>query len=143
MKKIYPILTFIFAIYIFNNCEKGKSNSLPIQIITDKLNYSTTENIKIELINNSDSIAYYFNCSSYKGIAPSFYKLENNSWTGYWAPLCNGYSSYCCSKLQPGDSYHDTLNIALEKGTFRIEYQFVIGPSHEYESFFSSSIKVE
>jgi major membrane immunogen (membrane-anchored lipoprotein) len=143
MKKIYPVLIIISAILVLISCEKVKTSSIPIQIITDKVTYSTFENIKVELINNSDSVARYFVCSSYKGIPPNIYKLENNSWNAYWGPICNGFSSYCCAELLGGASSKDTLHIELERGIYRIEYQFIVRPSHDYKSFFSNSIKVE
>jgi hypothetical protein len=105
--------------------------------------YSPDENIKVELTNNSDSIASYFVCSSFRGIPPSIYKLENSSWSAYWIPQCNGYSSFCCATLQPGESYKDTLDLDLVKGTYRIEYQFIVRPSHDHKSYYSSSIMIK
>jgi hypothetical protein len=143
MNKIFPILIFFSIAFLFIKCEKGQTDSYPIQINTDKETYSANEKIHIELTNNSDSIASYFVCSSFKGIPPNIYKLENNSWSGYWGPICNGFSSYCCAILQPGESYKDTLDLDLVKGTYRIEYQFIVRPSHDYKSFYSSSIKIK
>jgi len=142
MKKKFTILIFISVAFVSNSCEKGKIDSFPIQINTNKNTYSIDENIQVELINNSDSTAYYFVCSSYKGIPPNIYKLVNNSWSGYWSPICFG-SSYCCAILQAGESYKDTLDIDFEKGTYRIEYLFIVRPSHDYKSYFSNSIKIK
>jgi hypothetical protein len=139
MKKIYSVLIFVLAAFLLINCENEKIGSVPIQISTDKLNYSINENIVVELINNSDSAAKYNLCN--EGIPPNIYRFEKNSWKLYWSPICIGYS-YCCSQFMAGSSYKDTLNIS-EKGTYRIEYQFIIRPSQVFRSYFSSSIKVE
>ena len=143
MKSFLLKLLTPFIILTFMCCEKNKTDSAPIQIITDKETYSSNESIKLEIINSSDSIASYFVCSSYKGIPPNIYKLENDSWIGYWGPICNGYSSYCCAELQNGASYKDTLAIEFEKGTYRIEYQFIVRPGHEYKSYFSQKIEIK
>jgi len=143
MKNIFLTLIVLSLIMASSSCEKIKKDATPIKIITDKETYSVNESIKLEITNSTDSIARYFVCSSYKGIPPNIYKLENNSWTGFWGPICNGYSSYCCAELQKGASYKDTLAIEFEKGTYRIEYQFIVRPSHEYKSYFSNPIKFE
>lgn len=141
MKNCLIILALSCCLYF--NCEREKADITPIQIITDKESYSVNESIKLEIINSSDSVARYFVCSSYSGIPPNIYRLENNSWTGYWGPICNGYSSYCCNELQKGATYKDTISVEFEKGSYRIEYQFIVRPSHEYKSYFSKSIKIE
>ena len=143
MKKIIPILQLISVLIAFSGCEKGKTDTSPILIMTNKGIYSVGEKIQVQLINQSDSIANYFVCSSFNGIPPNIYKLENNSWTGYWGPICNGYSSYCCATLDPRSTYKDTLDLALTKGTYRIEYQFIVRPSHDYVSFFSNNMTVQ
>jgi hypothetical protein len=143
MKNIFLTLIVMPLILASISCEKTKKDATPIQIITDKETYSVNESIKLEIINSTDSIASYFVCSSYKGIPPNIYKFENNSWTGFWGPICNGFSSYCCAELQKGESYKDTLVVEFEKGTYRIEYQFIVRPSHEYKSYFSNSIRFE
>jgi hypothetical protein len=143
MKNIFFTLIVLSLIFAFDSCEKIRKNPTPIQIITDKETYSISESIKLEIVNSNDSIARYFVCSSFKGIPPNIYKLENNSWVGYWGPICDGYSSYCCNELQKGASYKDTLEIEFEIGTYRIEYQFIVRPSHEYKSYFSNAIKFE
>ena len=143
MKNIFLRLIVLTIILASASCEKIKKDSTPIQIITDKETYSVNESIKLEIINSSDSIARYFVCSSYKGIPPNIYRFENNSWTGFWGPICNGFSSFCCYELQKGASYKDTLAIEFERGTYRIEYQFIVRPSHEYKSYFSNPIKFE
>jgi hypothetical protein len=142
MKKIIPILLLISVFIAFCGCEKGKTETGSIQIMTDKETYAVGDKIQVELVNQSDSIARYFVCSSYSGIPPNIYKLENNSWTGYWGPICNGFSSYCCAALDSKATYKDTLNLALVKGIYRIEYQFIVRPSHVYVSFFSNNMTV-
>jgi len=141
MKSLNLKLIIPFIILTFNNSEKNKTGPTPIQIVTDKETYSLNESIKLEIINSSDSIARYFVCSSYKGIPPNIFKLENNSWTVFWSPICNGFSSYCCLEMQKNESYKDTLTFEFEKGTYRIEYQFIVRPSHEYKSYFSNVIE--
>ena len=143
MTKVYLIFIFISAVLICTSCQKEKSATTPIQIITDKAEYSTEEIIKVELTNISDSSAMYYKCSSYDGIPVNIYKLEGNSWGVYWAPICDGYSSFCCLKFPAGESYNDTLNVLFNKGTYRLEYQFIVRPGNEYESFFSNSFTVE
>jgi len=143
MNRISPMLISISFLFAFQACEKEKKAFVPIQIITDKGKYSTNEKIKVELTNLSDSSADYDVCSSYSGIPPNIYKLKGQSWMGYWTPICNGYSSFCCDKLPAGISYKDTLNISFDKGTYRLEYQFIVASGHEYQSFFSRTFTVE
>ena len=143
MKKPWLCLLFLASIFVFNSCEKEENKPNNLQILTDKGSYSVGEEIIIELINNSGSLAQYFVCSSYNGIPPNVYKLENNEWTGYWSPICNGYSSYCCSSIQKGNTYKDTIAISFDKGTYRIEYQLIVQPSQVYKSFFSNTIEVK
>ena len=143
MTKVYLIFIFISAVLICTSCQKEKSATTPIQIITDKAEYSTEEIIKVELTNISDSSAMYYKCSSYDGIPVNIYKLEGNSWGLYWAPICDGFSSFCCLQFLAGEIYNDTLDVELNKGTYRLEYQFIVRPGNEYESFFSNSFTVE
>jgi hypothetical protein len=141
--KSYIVGFILLLSLIFPYCEQVKVNPNPIQISTDKVTYSSNEKIIIDIINRSDSIARYFVCSSYKGIPPNIYKFENNVWNAYWGPICDGFASFCCKELQSGASYKDTLIIELEEGSYKIEYQFIIRPSHQYESFFSDPIKIK
>jgi hypothetical protein len=143
MKTIFLLFIVLPLMMVSSSCERTNRDVTPIKIITDKEIYSVNESIKLEIINSKDSIARYFVCSSYKGIPPNIYKLENSSWTFFWGPICNGYSSYCCNELQKGASYKDTLEIEFEIGTYRIEYQFIVRPNHEYKSYFSNPIKFE
>jgi hypothetical protein len=143
MKKICPFIVVIIVVLLLTSCEKEKDSTNAIQIRTDNVIYSPNQKIIIEIINCSDSIALYFVCSSYQGIPPIIYKFENNTWNGYWGPICNGFSSFCCRELQSGASYKDTLILELEEGSYKIEYQFIVRPSHQYESFFSDPIKVK
>ncbi len=114
----------------------------PIKIATNKIWYSKIERIPIEIVNASDSLAMYYKCSSYEGISPNVYKLTNGEWTPYWVPLCDGFLSFCCPRLFAGESYKDTLDIDFTTGTYRLEYQFIVRPSHEYKSFFSNSFEI-
>ena len=141
MRTIFLTFIVLSLVMILNSCERTDRDVTPIKIITDKEIYSVNENIKLEIINCSDSIARYFICSSYNGIPPNIFKLENQAWTVYWSPICNGYSSYCCNELQIDESYKDTLEVEFERGTYRIEYQFIVRPSHEYKSYFSNPIE--
>jgi hypothetical protein len=131
------------AMIFFTACEKENRSTTPIQIITDKTDYSTGEMIKVEVTNISDSLAMFYKCSSYDGIPVNIYKLEGNSWGVYWAPICDGFSSFCCLQFLAGESYNDTLDLVFNNGTYRMEYQFIVRPGNEYESFFSNSFSVE
>ncbi len=143
MTKVYLVFFFISAVLICTSCEKEKGATVPIQIITDKTDYSTGEMVKVEVTNISDSLAMFYKCSSYEGIPPNIYKLEGNSWNIYWAPICDGFSSFCCLQFIAGESYNDTLDLVFNNGTYRLEYQFIVRPGNEYESFFSNSFSVE
>lgn len=143
MTKVYLVFVYISAVLICTSCEKEKSATVPIQIITDKTDYSTGEMIKVEVTNIYDSLAMFYKCSSYEGIPTNIYKLEGNSWSIYWAPICDGFSSFCCLQFLAGESYNDTLDLVFNNGTYRLEYQFIVRPGNEYESFFSNSFSVE
>ena len=143
MNKFYSVLILIPALLVFFGCEKSRIDNSPIEIKTNKKIYSRFDNIQIEIKNHGDSIAYYYVCSPYVGIPPNLYIFKENSWTGYWSPICYGSNSYCCGELQKGDIFKDTLNIELEIGLYRLEYLFIIRPSHEYESFYSETFRVE
>jgi hypothetical protein len=101
------------------------------------------ETIKVEVINVSDSLAMYYKCSSVEGIPANIYKFEEKSWNIYWSPICDGYHSFCCPELIAGESYKDTMELIFDKGTYRLEYQFIVRPSHEFVSYYSNLFKVE
>ena len=135
---------------ILSSCER-KDNQIdtkfpgdvfPIKIETNKTSYSKIEGIPIEIVNTSDSLAMYYKCSSYEGIPPLVYKMTNGEWSAFWGPLCDGFRSYCCPSFLAGESYKDTLHIDFSSGTYRLEYQFIVRPSHEYKSFFSNSFNI-
>ncbi len=143
MRKLSLFISIVFFSLLITNCEKSTKQNGPIKILTDKATYSLGETIKVEVINNSDSIANYYVCSSFKGIPPNILKFDNGSWKAFWSPICNGFTSFCCLGLMTGDTYKDTLDYALVKGTYRLEYQFIVRPSHEYKSYFSNAIEVK
>lgn len=143
MKRNCIVLIIVIIIVFFTACEKDENTSSPIQIVTSKRHYISHENIIIEVSNVSDSVARYYICSSYEGISPLIDRLEEDSWTSYWSPICDGYISHCCGELQAGDLYRDTLKIDFDPGYYRVEYQFIVRPSHEYESYYSNKFQVE
>lgn len=148
MKHCFTI-TIPFIIILLIACENsidninsdGFSDTLLIQ--TSKIRNGQKEYIMIELTNYYDSTAYYYKCSSYSGIPPVIYKSENNEWVGYWTPICNGFSSYCCLGLAKGEKYTDLMDIEFEKGTYKIEYQFIIGHGTGYQVFTSNVFYIE
>lgn len=143
MKKHNSILIMFTLIFSFYFCGNSDDSSSPIQIITDKNRYSTDENVVIKVSNLSDSTARFFICSSYKGIPPAVYKLKKDNWTSYWAPICDGFRSYCCGELSSGDTYKDTLELDFEPGYYRIAYMFIIEPDHDYVTYFSNEFHME
>lgn len=143
MKNEYFVFMILLGIFMIISCEKEKSTVLPIQIETDRSSYPTTENVKVIVTNTSDSIVRYYHCSSYEGIPPNIYKLENNSWIVFWAPVCNGYESFCCPELLADESFGDTLELQFIPGTYKLEYQFIVKPGHDYQSFYSDPFTVE
>jgi hypothetical protein len=138
----FLILTLFYTIISCEDKEKDKKE-VPIKIETDKLTYSTSESILILVENASDSLAFYYKCSSYEGIPFSIFKLENNKWNCYWSSICDGYRSYCCPSLMAGTINRDTLIMELETGIYRLEYSFIVRPSHDYSSFNSNTFKIE
>jgi hypothetical protein len=136
------ILTLLFTIFSCEDREKD-NKEMAIRIETNKLTYSTSESILISVENASDSLAFYYKCSSYDGIPYSILKLEDNNWNFYWSSICDGYRSYCCPSLMSGTINRDTLNMALETGTYKLEYSFIVRPSHDYSSYKSNTFKIE
>lgn len=138
------------ACLVLSYCEKQDNqietkfsgDVFPIKIETNKTWYTKIEPIPIEIVNTSDSLAMYYTCSSYEGIPPNVYKLTNGEWTAYWVPMCDGFMSFCCPSFFAGESYKDTLDIDFNTGTYRLEYQFIVRPGHEYKSFFSNSFDI-
>ena len=138
---VFTIITFLLILLI--GCEKHVELNVPINIKTTKSSYAHNENVVIEVTNLSDSIAGYYICSSYKGIPPLIENLKNNSWTAYWSPLCDGFISHCCGELQPNALYRDTLKIDFNRGYYRVEYQLIVKPSHEYVSYYSNKFQIK
>jgi hypothetical protein len=129
------------AILFLTTCEKD--NVPRVNVIGIKNHYSADNGIFIELSNTSDSMAYYYICSGYDGIPPVIEKLNGNNWTGYFSPLCDGYLSHCCAELPGKSSCKDTIQIEFENGTYRIGYEFIVRPGHDYESFYSKPFRIE
>lgn len=142
MKKIKFILVIIILIG-FISCDKEKNDNQNLQISTDKLSYSSDESVYVNIANNYETELSYYVCSSYEGISPLIMKFKDNNWTGYWSPICNGYASYCCGILESQTEYKDTLNITFEKGTYKIEYSFIVEHGEDYQSFYSNEFKIE
>ena len=124
-------------------CNEDEKMIQPIQVCTNKGQYSADEKIIVEVINLSDSAALYFKCSSYQGIPPSVFELKNNNMTAYSIPVCDGYISHCCGLLPAGITYRDTLEIDFLPGHYIIEYSLIVHPGHEYESYFSNVFQIE
>ncbi|MCG6189416.1 MULTISPECIES: hypothetical protein [Maribellus] len=139
-----PRYYLLLSLFIFSfSCNKEDDFYKDVVIETDKEKYSTKENVLIKVSNNyADEISYY-KCSSYDGIPPSVLKYSNNEWTGFWGPICNGYSSWCCNGLDAKEIYLDTLNLNFEKGIYRIEYSFIIKHGEGYHSFYSNEFQIE
>ena len=132
----------IFVILLMG-CNKEKNDNQNLQISTDKLTYASKETVKVNITNNYETELSYYVCSSYEGIPPAILKYENNNWTGFWSPICNGYTSFCCEEFESQSNYNDTLNIAFEKGTYKIAYNFIVEHGEGYQSFYSNEFKVE
>jgi hypothetical protein len=140
----FRLIVFTLLITIISCGEKEKiGNDMPINIETNKSSYSNKEIVTFLFENTTDSIAYYYKCSSYDGIPYSIFKLENKSWNFYWGPMCDGYRSYCCPTLLPGTIGRDTLNMELEAGIYKLEYSFIVRPSHDYVQYYSNTFKIE
>ena len=143
MKRYVTRFTPIFLLTLLLACEENDGVKNPIEIKTNKRLYESSEDIVIEISNLSDSVARYYICSSYDGIPPKVEKLNQNSWTAYWVALCDAYISHCCGELQSGKSYKDTLEMDFSQGTYRLEYEFIIYPSHNYEYYYSPEFQVK
>ena len=141
MKKS-TLLIGIIVILIFG-CDKEKNENQNILISTDKLTYTSNDTVKVNITNNFETVLNYYICSYYNGIPPSILKYENDNWTSFWEPVCNGFASYCCGEVEPQTNYNDTLNITFEKGTYRIEYSFIVEHGEGYQSFYSNEFKIE
>ena len=143
MKRFSIILVITFLLISLIGCEKHEVFNTPIKIKTTKTSYAFNEDVVIEVTNLSDSIANYYICSSYQGIPPLIQKLKNKSWTAYWTPICDGFISHCCGELQPNESYRDTLKIDFNQGYYRVEYQLIVRPSHEYIPYYSNKFQIK
>lgn len=136
------LLTGTFLILLFG-CEKEKNDNQNLKISTDKTIYSLREKVIINITNNFENALSYYICSSYNGIPPSILKYENDNWAGYWEPICDGFISHCCGEFEQQSNYMDTLNIAFEKGTYKIEYSFIVESGEGYQSFHSNEFEIE
>ena len=151
MNNVKNIATLLLSIFILMSCENEiprtepefPGDVYPVKIETSQLSYDQNKKVAIEIINTCDSIAMYFKCSSYEGIPPVVYQLSDEEWKGYWAPICNGYNSFCCLDFQAGELYRDTLDVELITGTYRLEYQFIVSPGHNYIPYYSNSFDVK
>ncbi|WP_319590147.1 hypothetical protein [uncultured Draconibacterium sp.] len=142
MKKIKFILGLIFLIGVIS-CDKEKNDNQNIQISTNKVSYSSSESVYLEISNHYDTELSYYICSSYDGIPPSIWILKDDEWTGFWGPICDGFQSHCCGALEPQTEYKDTLDITFEKGTYKIEYSFIVEHGEGYQSFYSNEFTVD
>lgn len=143
---IYALL----SILLFNACEKSNdtdslNNKLSdtLLIKTSKTTYNAGENVIVELTNYYNSTADYYVCSSYKGIPPSVLKKENIEWKGFWSPVCNGHTSFCCLGLLSGNSRTDTMGIAFEEGKYKLKYSFIPEPGKGYQDYFSNEFSID
>lgn len=141
MKKNKFILGLILLIGLIS-CDKEKNENQNLLISTDKLSYSSNEPVYVNMSNHYESELSYYVCSSYDGIPPTIWKNENNEWTGFWSPICDGFISHCCGEFESQSNYRDTLNITFEKGTYRIEYSFIVEHGGGYQSFYSNEFTV-
>jgi len=141
MKARVLFLSFIILGFLYS-CEDDNKNETVI-IRTDKDCYSIGEEVKVEIINNCESILEYYICSSYTGIPPLFLKYENDEWTGFWSPICDAYLSHCCGEFEPHDKYEDIFNLEFEKGIYKIEYSFFVEHGEGYQSFYSNEFRIE
>lgn len=154
----FIILTFLVLLLV--NCKKQDNNSgpeteilpppteefvvdtFPIHVFTNKEEYQFGEDVKVQAINLSDSLARYFICSPYMGNVPYVDRWELNSWQSYWSIPCDGYNSYCCKELKAGEFLKDTLPIELHKGYYRITYSFIVRPSNQYTLHHSNIFQI-
>lgn len=140
--KTRALLTGVVIIGFLYSCEKENNNETVI-IKTDKVSYSIEEEVEVEIINNYESVIEYYICSSYTGITPVIWKYENDDWTGFWSPLCDNFFSHCCGEFEPNDKYEDIFTLEFEKGTYRIEYSFIVESGEGYQSFYSNEFRIE
>jgi hypothetical protein len=142
MQKIKFILALLLIIG-FVSCSKEKNENHNLLISTDKLSYTSDELVYVNISNHYENGLGYYVCSSYEGIPPTIWKFENDSWVGFWSPICDGNLSYCCGVLESKSSYTDTLNIQFENGTYKIEYSFIEEDDGVYQSFYSNEFSVD
>lgn len=140
-------LAVLFLVLIIFSCEKEddktENTNQSVIIQTDKENYSVGETVFIEIMNHYDKNVEYYICSSYTGIPPIIYKYVDNEWTGYWAPICDGFISRCCGELEANDMHEDAFNFDFEKGKYKVEYMFVIEHGQGYQTFYSNEFIFE
>ncbi len=142
MKKTKFILGLILLIG-FISCDKEKNDNQKLLISTNKFSYSSNESVYVNIENHYETELSYYICSYYEGIPPTIWKYENNGWTGFWSPFCNGLFSYCCGEFEPKSNYSDTLNTPFEKGTYKIEYRFIVEKGGGYQSFYSNEFEID
>ena len=141
MKTRVLVIGVVIFCFLYS-CKKEKNYETVI-VKTDKVTYSIEEQVQVEIINNYESVINYYICSSYTGITPVIWKYENDDWTGFWSPICDGFLSHCCGEFEPYDKYEDTFNLEFEKGTYKIEYSFIVEPGEGYQSFYSNEFRIE
>ena len=139
-KSIFILITLI--ILMISGCKKEPTYIGPLQVQTDKDIYEINDPIIIEVKNLTDSIAAHLWSNSFNFL-PIIYKYENDSWTGYWAQVCNEYNCFCCKELLPGSSQKDTLQLDFEKGIYRIEYNFTMKPDSKNKIYYSNIFMIE
>lgn len=139
--KVRTLLISIFICVFLFSCEE--ENNEIVKIKTDKVSYSIDEQVKVEIVNHYESVLNYYICSSYTGIPPVIWKYKNNDWTGYWSPICDGFISHCCGEFTPDNIYEDIFDLEFEKGTYKIEYSFIVEHGEGYQSFYSNEFQIE
>lgn len=141
--KIRALFTSILICSFLFSCEEDNNDKNIVIIKTDKVSYSIDEQVKVEIINHYESVLKYYICSSYTGIPPVIWKYENNDWTGYWSPNCDGFISHCCGEFMPDIIYEDIFDLEFGKGTYKIEYSFIVEQGEGYQSFFSNEFQIK
>ena len=121
--KLINVQIFMLLVALAISCNTNDNKSEPdkrLKIVLDEGSYSLGKKIYFQIVNESDSVAYFTQCASDDDILIATSKKVGVTWQTYTIPACPAFYPLYGLKFEPGSIYEDSVTFNAVD-TFRIE----------------------
>jgi|SRR5688572_407223 hypothetical protein len=132
----------LLTLSVLSSCDESFMDSVSDSIVTtDKTSYQLQENVIVTVDNKTGEELSYYVCSGCRNAPYMIQKLAGLNWEPVYAPICNGYMSYCCKSILENELFRDTISWQyFAAGLYRFEYSFQT--NEERKEYYSKVFEV-